>query len=107
MSISRLKVYRTAVVSQTLLPRIEGDRIAVFGIMIATSVIRRLICEEKVHEIHPNIEMGKLEGTQTLDQALADLVRNGVVAEEAAMMRSSRPEKLHQALQLQDEATVF
>jgi len=95
------------VVSQTLLPRIGGGRIAAFEIMLATGVIRKLIREGKVHEIHPNIEMGKLEGTQTMDQALADLVRNGVVTEEEAMAKSSHPEKLRHTLQLKDEATVF
>ncbi len=88
-----------AVLSQTLLPRIGGGRIAAFEIMIATSVIRRLIREEKIFEIPPNIEMGKLEGTQTLDQALADLVRNGMVSKEEAMMKSSHPGRLNSLLQ--------
>ncbi len=41
--------------------------------MLATSVIRRLIRDEKLYEIHPNLEVGKLEGAQTMSQALADL----------------------------------
>jgi len=97
-----------AVISQTLLPRIEGGRIAAFEIMLATSVIRRLIRDEKVYEIHPNIEMGKLEGAQTLDQALADLVKRDIVTLEEALLRSSNPTKLQQSLQFQrDEATAF
>jgi len=96
-----------AVISQALLPRIGGGRIAAFEIMLATSVIRRLIRDEKIYEIHPNIEMGKLEGAQTLDQALADLVGRNIVTLEEAIMRSSNPAKLRQPLQSQREATTF
>ncbi len=95
-----------AVISQALLPRIDGGRIAALEIMLATSVIRRLIRDEKIYEIHPNIEMGKLEGAQTLDQALADLVKSGIVTQEEAIMKSSNPVKLQQSFQLQDETTT-
>jgi twitching motility protein PilT len=83
-----------AVVSQVLLRRKTGGRIAAFEIMLATSVIRRLIREEKIYEIPPNIDLGKLEGMQTLDRALVDLVRDDVVAPEEALMKSSNPAKL-------------
>ena len=88
-----------AVLSQLLLPRIEGGRIAAFEIMLATNVIRRLIRQEKIFEISPNIEMGKLEGMQTVDQALADLVARNIVTKEEAMMRSSNPAKLDELVQ--------
>lgn len=88
-----------AVVSQALLSRNGGGQIAAFEIMLATSVIRRLIREEKVFEISPNIEMGTLEGAQTLDQALADLVKRNIVTKEEAMMKSSSPAKLNKLLQ--------
>ncbi|MBN1862173.1 MAG: type IV pilus twitching motility protein PilT [Dehalococcoidales bacterium] len=83
-----------AVVSQVLLRRREGGRVAAFEIMLATGVIRRLIREEKIHEIPPNIDLGKLEGMQTLDRALADLVRDNVVAAEEALAKSSNPARL-------------
>ena len=88
-----------AVTSQTLLSRIGGGRVAAFEVMLATSVIRRLIREEKLYEIPANIEMGRLEGMQTLDQALADLVRNGEVSQEEAVTKSSSPVKLNGLLQ--------
>jgi twitching motility protein PilT len=90
-----------AVISQALLPRIDGGRIAAFDIMIANSVIRRLIRDEKLYEIHPNMEMSKLEGMQTLDQALADLVKRNMVTLEEALLRSGNPTKLRQSLQSQ------
>jgi twitching motility protein PilT len=96
-----------AVVSQALLPRIGGGRVAAFEIMLANSVIRKLIREEKIYEIPPNIEMGKLEGMQTLDQALADLVKSNVVSEEEALVKSSSPAKVQQFLQFQPEGGRF
>ena len=96
-----------AVLSQTLLPRIEGGRIAAFEIMIATSVVRRLIRGEKIFEIAANMELGTREGAQTLDQALADLVKRNIVTQEETMMRSSNPVKLNQLFQSQYHASVF
>ena len=96
-----------AVISQALLPRIGGGRIAAFEIMLATSVIRRLIREEKLYEIPPNLEMGSKEGAQTLDQALADLIKRNIVTEEEALMKSSNPVRLQQFLQFQHKATTF
>jgi len=93
-----------AILSQTLLPRIGGGRIAAFEIMLANSVIRRLIREEKIYEIPPNMELGGPEGMQTMDQALAELVRNNIVTPEEAVMRSSAPVKLEQILQSQQKA---
>jgi twitching motility protein PilT len=86
------------VISQTLLPRVGGGRIAAFEVMLGTGVIRRLIREEKVHEIPANIEMAHLEGMQTLDQALAELVKNELIKQEDAMTKSSNPRKLTELL---------
>jgi len=88
-----------AVISQALLTRIGGGRVAAFEVMLATSVIRRLIREEKIYEISPNIEMGRLEGMQTLDQDLASLVKRNMVDKEEALLKSSNPVKLQQSLQ--------
>jgi twitching motility protein PilT len=88
-----------AVLSQTLLPRIGGGRIAAFEIMLANSVVRRLIRDEKIHDISASMEMGKLEGMHTLDQALTALVKSGVVAKEEAMKKASSPVKLTKLLQ--------
>ncbi|HEX9976200.1 MAG TPA: type IV pilus twitching motility protein PilT [Dehalococcoidales bacterium] len=95
-----------AVFSQALLSRIGGGRVAAFEIMLATNIIRRLIREEKVYEIPPNLEMGRLEGMQTLDQALADLVKNNIVTVEDAMMKSSNPARLSHWLENSKQAEV-
>jgi len=97
-----------AILSQTLLPRIGGGRIAAFEVMIANSAIRKLIREERVFELPRNMELStEEEGMHTLDQALADLVRNGIVSREDAMMKSSDPVKLNQLLPSENEAQSF
>lgn len=88
-----------AVLSQTLLPRASGKgRIAAFEIMIANAAVRNLIREGKTYELHNVMQLSAGEGMQTLDQALADLVRRKLVTLEEAMMKSSSPEKLKKLL---------
>lgn len=84
-----------AVLSQRILSRIGGGRIAAFEIMLTNNVIRRLIREEKIYEILPMIEMGTREGAQTMDQALAELKRRQLVTLEEAMIKSSDHAKLN------------
>lgn len=88
-----------AVLSQTLLPRASGKgRVAAFEIMIANAAVRNLIREGKTYELHNVMQLSAAEGMQTLDQALADLVRKKLVTLEEAMMKSSSPEKLKKLL---------
>ena len=95
-----------AVISQTLLPRIDGGRIAAFEIMLASETIKRKIRETKVFEIPVTIEVSTPEGMQTLDQALADLVKRKIVKLEDALTRSTNPVKLHRFLQSQVEVVT-
>ena len=90
-----------AVLSQALLPRIGGGRIAAFEIMIANSAVRNLIREGKTFELANAMQLGAKNGMQTLDQALTDLVRRGIVTQAEATMKSSNPERLKKALQFQ------
>jgi len=88
-----------AVMSQMLLPRKGGGRVAAFEIMVANNVMRKLIREGKTFEMVPNMELGAPEGMLSMDQALAELVKTGVVAQAEAMMRSSNPARLEAFLQ--------
>jgi twitching motility protein PilT len=87
-----------AVLSQSLVPGTNGGRVAAFEIMLATSVVRTLIRDEKIWEITPNIEMGIREGSQSMNQALADLVKKKLIAREDAMLRATDPAKLENLL---------
>ncbi|MDI4636493.1 MULTISPECIES: type IV pilus twitching motility protein PilT [Halomonadaceae] len=72
------------VISQVLLKRAGGGRVAAHEILVATSAIRNLIREDKVAQIYSAIQTGGNLGMQTLDSALAKMVNDGVVMREEA-----------------------
>ena len=74
-----------AVISQTLLKKAKGGRVAVHEIMIATTPIRNLIRENKVPQMYSAIQTGRNIGMQTLDQALKKLLEEGVIERETAL----------------------
>jgi twitching motility protein PilT len=76
-----------AVLSQTLVTRLEGGRTAAFEIMTSTPAIRNLIRDNKAHQVSSVIETSSLEGMQTLDQALADLVKKNIITKEVAIQK--------------------
>ena len=73
-----------AVISQTLLKKKGGGRVAAHEIMIGTPAIRNLIRENRIAQMYSAIQTGQQFGMRTLDQDLAAKVRNGVVARETA-----------------------
>jgi twitching motility protein PilT len=73
-----------AVISQTLLKKVSGGRVAAHEIMIGTPAIRNLIRENKVAQMYSAIQTGAQFGMQTLDQNLQDLVKRSLVSREAA-----------------------
>jgi twitching motility protein PilT len=92
-----------AVLSQVLLPKIGGGRVAAFEVLIATSAMRKLIREEKVMEIAGNMELGGQEGMQTMDQALVKLVQSNLVTLEDARAKSSNQVRFSKFLQYSKE----
>jgi twitching motility protein PilT len=95
-----------AVVSQALLSRIDGGRIAAFEIMLASDTIKRKIREAKVFEIPVTIEVSTPEGMQTLDQALAGLVKRKIVKLENALTKSTNPMKLRRLIESEAEVVT-
>ncbi|ROR34491.1 type IV pilus twitching motility protein PilT [Inmirania thermothiophila] len=77
-----------AVISQTLLKKIGGGRVAAHEIMIGTPAIRNLIRENKVAQMYSAIQTGGAVGMQTLDQSLQELVRKGVVSVQEARAKA-------------------
>ncbi len=78
-----------AVISQALLKKIGGGRIAAHEIMIGTAAIRNLIREDKVAQMYSSIQTGQAAGMQTLDQCLQQLVRQGLVSKQDARMKAT------------------
>ena len=80
-----------AVISQSLLKKLGGGRVAAHEIMIGNAAIRNLIRENKIAQMYSAIQTGGREGMQTLDQNLKDLVRQGKVSSsEARMVANSK-----------------
>lgn len=77
-----------AVISQTLLKKIGGGRIAAHEIMVGTPAIRNLIREAKVAQMYSAIQTGRKEGMQTLDQNLKEQVDKGYITAKIAMVRA-------------------
>jgi len=73
-----------AVISQALLKKIGGGRVAAHEIMIGTPAIRNLIREDKVAQMYSAIQTGASHGMQTMDQCLKKLVAQKIVSREAA-----------------------
>jgi len=83
-----------AVISQTLMKKIGGGRVAAHEIMIGTPAIRNLIREDKVAQMYSAIQTGQSVGMQTLDQNLKGLLAQGVVAKDEAMKKAAHPDQL-------------
>ena len=80
------------VVSQRLLPRADGSgRIASFEIMVATSAIRNLVRENKMHQALGTMEASRRDGMITMDFALKRLVEEGLVERDAALQYALSP----------------
>jgi len=81
-----------AVISQTLLKKRGGGRVAAHEIMLCTPAIRNLIREDKVAQMYSAIQTGGQHGMVTLDQSLKNLVQQGVISREVAREKAKIPD---------------
>jgi twitching motility protein PilT len=94
------------IVTQTLLPTVDGKgRVAALEILLPDDAVRNLIRQAKVEQIYSVMQTNTGRGMQTLEQALFDLVTRGVITQEVALSRSSRPDQLLGLLQRAGLAT--
>jgi twitching motility protein PilT len=94
----QLSMVIEAVLSQRLLPRIGGGRIAAFEIMTNNKTIMKYIREEKIHEIADYMDFSFSENMQTMDRCLANLVMEGIITLEDALIKSTRPQSIHKII---------
>ena len=80
-----------AVVSQVLLKKVGGGRVAAHEIMLGTPAIRNLIREDKVAQLYSAIQTGGALGMKTLDMSLKGLVSQGLVRLEEAREQARVP----------------
>ncbi|WP_288415562.1 type IV pilus twitching motility protein PilT [uncultured Acinetobacter sp.] len=83
-----------AVISQTLLKKEGGGRVAAHEIMIGIPAIRNLIREGKVAQMYSSIQTGASHGMTTLDQSLKQLVAKGIINLPTARAVAKSPESL-------------
>ncbi|MFT5720886.1 MAG: twitching motility protein PilT [Motiliproteus sp.] len=80
------------VISQTLLKKPKGGRIAAHEIMAGTPAIRNLIREDKVAQMYSTIQTGAAHGMQTMDQCLQAMVQKGLISRETAREKAKMPQ---------------
>jgi twitching motility protein PilT len=83
-----------AVISQTLLKKNGGGRVAAHEIMMGTPAIRNLIREAKIAQMYSAIQTGHAHGMKTLDQDLQRLVNEGVVTRKEAQAKAANRESI-------------
>ena len=71
-----------AVVSQRLIPRIDGGRVPAVEILIKNHAVENLIRESRIYQMDNVIETSLDQGMITLDRSLSDLVKKGIVSLE-------------------------
>lgn len=80
------------VISQSLLKKNGGGRVAAHEIMVGTPAIRNLIREAKIAQMYSAIQTGGAQGMQTMDQCLQNLVSKGIISREVARDKAKMPE---------------
>ncbi|WNC73218.1 type IV pilus twitching motility protein PilT [Thalassotalea psychrophila] len=78
-----------AVISQTLIKKVGGGRVAAHEIMIGVPAIRNLIREDKIAQMYSAIQTGMSHGMQTMDQCLQNLLSRGLITREDAMHKAA------------------
>ena len=97
---AQLSFILEAVCSQQLVPRADGSgRALAIEVMVATSAIRNLIREDKIHQIYSQMQVGqKRFGMQTMNQSLYALYQRRLITMEEALGRSTDPEEFRSML---------
>ncbi|HOM70812.1 MAG TPA: type IV pilus twitching motility protein PilT, partial [Armatimonadota bacterium] len=87
-----------AVISQLLLPKVGGGRIAAFETMICTPAIQHMIRDRKTHSITSAIQTGSQQGMKTLDASLFDHYVHGLIEKDTMLRLAERPDELLEKL---------
>jgi twitching motility protein PilT len=88
-----------AVISQSLIPRIGGGKVATQEILISNPAVANLIREDKVHQIYSQMQLNQKETNMTTQtQQLLELLHKKSISKENAIKNSNRPEELIKSL---------
>ncbi len=90
----QLSMVLQAVVSEQLVPAIDGSFVPAFEIMVCNPAIRNLIREEKAYQVDSVMAASSSLGMRTMDQSLFALVKDGVITREVALQHAMHQEAL-------------
>jgi twitching motility protein PilT len=96
---SQLAATLVGIISQRLVPKVDGGRVPACELMLANPAIKNLIREKKFFQIDLVIETSLQEGMITLNRSLAELIKRKEVAMETAEMYSLNPSELRLLLE--------
>lgn len=94
----QLSMVLQAVISQQLVPDVNGRSIPVFEVMRLTPAIRNMIRDNKVHQIDGVIYSSSQEQMRSMDQSLLELYKTGAVTKDTALKYASNAEMLKRKL---------
>lgn len=83
-----------AVISQTLLKKTGGGRVAAHDILVGTPAVRNLIRENKVPQIYSMMQVGQRYGMQTMEDSVKKLIEQGLVDAKELQRFASKPEEV-------------
>jgi len=97
---AQLSTSLISVISQALLPKIGGGRIAAQEVFITNPAIANLIREDKVHQLYSQMQLNQQgTGMITQTQELEDFLRKKIITKESAMQYANRPDELMRQIQ--------
>ena len=86
-----------AIISQRLVPKIGGGRVAAFEVLIATYAVRNMVRDGRTTQLRNQITTGAKDGMQTLEASLSQLVAAGIVDYDEAVTHTLYPKEIHGA----------
>lgn len=89
---SQLSMVLNCIVSEQLVPTLDGSVVPVFEVLKMTPAIRSQIREGKIHQIENTMSSSKQLGMVTMDDALIELVRKKIISKETAILYSIHPD---------------
>lgn len=90
----QLSLILEAIISQRLLPRTSGGRMAAVEVLTATTAVRNIIREGKTHQLDNVIATSGEVGMLSLEYSLAVLIKSGQISQDAALAVTTKPDEL-------------
>ncbi len=96
---AQLSTSLIAVISQALLPKIGGGRVAAQEVMITNPAIANLIREDKVHQLYSQMQLNQQgTGMTTQTQEIVEYLRKKMISKDIAMQYSNKPDELQRVI---------